>query len=52
MHNFIAKFRKILDIYKGFAGNYVTEAGNVPRKGVVPFGEGISCQQEQSYKLG
>ena len=52
MHNFIAKFRKILDIYKRFAGNHVTEAGNVPHKGVAPFGEEISCQQEQSSKFG
>ena len=29
MHNFFAKFRKILDIYKEFAGNRVTEAGNI-----------------------
>ena len=36
MHNFIAKFRKILGIYKKFAGNRVTEAGNVPRRGVIP----------------
>ena len=36
MHNFIAKFRKILGIYKVFAGNRVTEAGNVPRRGVIP----------------
>lgn len=36
MHNFIAKFSEILDIIKEFAGNRVTEAGNQPRRGVVP----------------
>ena len=36
MHNFIVKFGKILDIFKEFAGNRVTEAGNLPRRGVVP----------------
>ena len=36
MHNFIAKFRKILAIYKEFAGNRVNELGNIPRRGVVP----------------
>ena len=36
MHNFIAKFRKILEICKQFAGNQVNERGNVPRRGVVP----------------
>ena len=36
MHNFIAKFRKIFEIRKKFAGNQVNEKGNVPRRGVVP----------------
>ena len=36
MHNFIAKFYKILDICKQYAGNQVNERGNVPRCGVVP----------------
>lgn len=36
MHNFIAKFRKIFEICKKFAGNQVNEKGNVPRRGVVP----------------
>lgn len=36
MHNFIAKFRKILEICKQYAGNQVNEKGNVPRRGVVP----------------
>ena len=36
MHNFIAKFYKILDICKQYAGNQVNERGNVPRRGVVP----------------
>lgn len=36
MHNFIVKFGKILDIFKEFAGNRVTEAGNLPRRGAVP----------------
>ena len=36
MHNFIAKFREILDICKHFAGNHVNNYGNIPRRGVVP----------------
>ena len=36
MHNFIAKFRKVLEICKQYAGNQVNERGNVPRRGVVP----------------
>ena len=36
MHNFIASFVKILDIYKHFAGNRVNELGNIPRRGAVP----------------
>lgn len=36
MHNFIAKFGKILDIFKEFAGNRVNSLGNVPCRGVVP----------------
>ena len=36
MHNFVAKFGKILEICKKFAGNLVNERGNVPRCGVVP----------------
>lgn len=36
MHNFIAKFRKILDIFKEYAGNRVDENGNRPHCGVVP----------------
>ena len=29
MHNFIANFVKVLDIYKHFAGNRVNELGNL-----------------------
>ena len=29
MHNFIANFVKVLDIYKEFAGNRVNELGNL-----------------------
>ena len=29
MHNFIANFLKVLDIYKHFAGNGVNELGNL-----------------------
>ena len=36
MQNFVAKFGKILEICKKFAGNLVNEKGNVPRCGVVP----------------
>ena len=36
MHNFVAKFGKILEICKHFAGNQVNERGNVTRCGVVP----------------
>ena len=36
MHNFIAKFRKMLEICKQHAGNQVNEKGNVPRRGVIP----------------
>ena len=36
MHNFVAKFGKILEICKQFAGNQVNEKGNVTRCGVVP----------------
>lgn len=36
MHNFIAKFRNILEICKQFAGDQVNERGNVPHRGVVP----------------
>ena len=36
MHNFVAKFGKILEICKQFAGNHVNEKGNIPRRGVVP----------------
>ena len=36
MHNFSAKFRKIREICKQFAGNLVNERGNVPRCGVIP----------------
>ncbi len=36
MHNFIAKFRKVLEICKQYAGNQVNERGNIPRRGVVP----------------
>lgn len=36
MRNFIAKFRKILEICKQYAGNQVNDKGNVPRRGVVP----------------
>ena len=32
MHNFIAKFAQILDIYKEFAGNRVDKNGNYPRR--------------------
>ena len=37
MHNFVAKFGKILEICKQFAGNRVNEKGNNPRRGVVPI---------------
>jgi len=36
MHNFIAKFREILEICKQFAEKHVNERGNIPRCGVVP----------------
>ena len=36
MHNFHAKYMKILDICKKFSKNLVNELGNVPRRGVVP----------------
>ena len=36
MHNFVAKFGKILEICKKYAGNLVNDMGNVPRCGVVP----------------
>lgn len=36
MRNFMAKFAKILEICKDFAGNRVNELGNVTRCGVVP----------------
>ena len=36
IHNFIAKFGKILDIHKRFAGNRVNKYGNVPRRGAGP----------------
>ncbi len=36
MHNFIAKFREILDICKHFAGNHVNDCGNIPRRSVIP----------------
>ena len=36
MYNFVAKFGKILEICKQFAGNQVNEKGNVTRCGVVP----------------
>lgn len=36
MRNFIAKFAKILEICKYFAGNRVNELGNVTRCGAVP----------------
>ena len=36
MHNFYAKYMKILDICKKFSKNLVNELGNVPRRGVVP----------------
>ena len=36
MYNFIANFRKILDICKKYAGNLVNDKGNVIRRGVVP----------------
>ena len=36
MHNFVTKFREILDICKRFAENRVNERGNIPRRGVVP----------------
>ena len=36
MHNFIAKFRKMLEICKQHAGNQVNEKGKVPRRGVIP----------------
>ena len=36
MHNFVTKFRKILEITKQFAGNLVNEKGNVCRPDPVP----------------
>lgn len=36
MHNFFAKFGKILDVCKSFSKDMVNENGNVPRRGVVP----------------
>ena len=36
VHNFYAKYAKILDICKRFSNNLVNELGNVPRRGVVP----------------
>lgn len=36
MHDFIAKFRKVLEICKQYVGNQVNERGNVPRCDVVP----------------
>lgn len=35
MRNFITNFRKILEIYKQFAGNQLNEKGKVARCGVV-----------------
>lgn len=37
MHNFITKFKTILEICKQYAGNQVNERGNVPRRGVIPI---------------
>ena len=36
MHNFVTKFRKILEICKNFSGNQVNEKENVSCCGVVP----------------
>jgi hypothetical protein len=36
MHNFFAKFVKILDLCKSFSKDLVNEKGNLPRCGVVP----------------
>ena len=36
MYNFIAKYEKILDIYKKLSKNLVNERGNVTRRGAVP----------------
>ena len=36
MHNFFAKFGKILDVCKSFSKDLVNENGNVPRRGVAP----------------
>lgn len=36
MHNFAAKYVKILEICKKFAGNLVNNLGNMPRRGVIP----------------
>lgn len=36
MHNFIVKYRRILEICKKFAGNRVNKKGNMPRCGVIP----------------
>ena len=41
MHNFYAKYAKILDICKRFSKNLVNELGNVPRRGVVPKFSGL-----------
>lgn len=35
MRNFIAKFVRIFEICKDFAGNRVNKLGNVPRCGVI-----------------
>lgn len=36
MHNYIAKYAQILEIYKKFMGNRVEKNGNRPHCGVVP----------------
>ena len=36
MHNFVTKFREILDLCKQIAGNRVNDKGNIPRCEVVP----------------
>ena len=43
MHNFIAIFVKVLDIYKEFAGNRVNELGNIPRRAPQPYRVKTPC---------
>ena len=36
LHNLIANFVIVIDIFKEFAENRVNELGNIPRRGVIP----------------